>query len=209
MECCRTSDNARATVPTLVNGFVTPPEAPGLGVEVREEAFRNGDAAVERSPRCKKYGQWEALEKRGDLSAPTCASCHGNHGATPPQVSSIANVCGTCHVLFEELYKKSPHEPVFAAMGAGGCVACHGNHGIEDAIDSDARGDGVGVFAVSRRAIQRRCAGSRDGALDRRPSARSARFDDTSGQSQHERVFRSAVCGRKTRACASASFLPR
>lgn len=26
---------------------------------------------------------WEALSKRGDLSAPNCASCHGNHGATP------------------------------------------------------------------------------------------------------------------------------
>jgi predicted CXXCH cytochrome family protein len=74
---------------------------------------------------------WEAVSKRGDLSAPTCASCHGNHGATPPQVSSIANVCGSCHVLFEELYNKSPHQPVFAGMGAGGCTVCHSNHGIK------------------------------------------------------------------------------
>jgi predicted CXXCH cytochrome family protein len=73
---------------------------------------------------------WNALVK-GDLSAPTCASCHGNHGAKPPQVSSIANVCGTCHVLFAELYEKSPHQPVFAAMNAGGCVVCHSNHGIK------------------------------------------------------------------------------
>lgn len=27
---------------------------------------------------------WAAL-KNGDLSAPTCASCHGNHGAKPPE----------------------------------------------------------------------------------------------------------------------------
>jgi len=73
---------------------------------------------------------WEALSKRGDLSAPNCASCHGNHGATPPQVASAAEVCGTCHVLFEEMYNKSPHQPAFAAMGAGGCTICHGNHGI-------------------------------------------------------------------------------
>lgn len=73
---------------------------------------------------------WDALSKRGDLSAPNCASCHGNHGATPPQVSSVANVCGTCHVLFENLYNKSPHQPVFSAMGGGGCVVCHSNHGI-------------------------------------------------------------------------------
>ena len=73
---------------------------------------------------------WEALSKRGDLSAPTCATCHGNHGASPPQVSSVAAVCGTCHVLMENLYKKSPHGPAFAAMGLGGCVVCHGNHRI-------------------------------------------------------------------------------
>ena len=74
---------------------------------------------------------WDAVSKRGDLSAPTCASCHGNHGATPPQVNSIANVCGSCHVLFEELYNKSPHQPVFASMSAGGCTVCHSNHGIK------------------------------------------------------------------------------
>jgi predicted CXXCH cytochrome family protein len=73
---------------------------------------------------------WAALEKRGDLSAPTCATCHGNHGATPPQVSSVAAICGTCHVLFENLYNQSPHQPVFSAMGAGGCTVCHSNHGV-------------------------------------------------------------------------------
>ena len=74
---------------------------------------------------------WEAMTKRGDLSAPSCASCHGNHGAKPPQVESISEVCGTCHVLFAELYNKSVHQPVFSgAGGGGGCVVCHSNHGI-------------------------------------------------------------------------------
>lgn len=27
----------------------------------------------------------EAMTVRGDLSAPTCTSCHGNHGAAPPE----------------------------------------------------------------------------------------------------------------------------
>ena len=36
-----------SNVPTPVNGYVTPPDAPGLGIEVREEAFQNGDATVE------------------------------------------------------------------------------------------------------------------------------------------------------------------
>jgi hypothetical protein len=30
-----------------VDGYVTAPEAPGLGLEVKEEPFRNGDAVVE------------------------------------------------------------------------------------------------------------------------------------------------------------------
>jgi predicted CXXCH cytochrome family protein len=74
---------------------------------------------------------WNALKIRGDLSAPNCASCHGNHGAKPPQVESVAAVCGNCHVLFAQLYQKSVHEPIFsAASGGGGCIVCHSNHGI-------------------------------------------------------------------------------
>ena len=75
---------------------------------------------------------WNALKARGDLSAPNCASCHGNHGATPPQVSSVAAVCGSCHVLNEQLYDKSAHKAVFeGGSGGGGCVVCHGNHAIQ------------------------------------------------------------------------------
>jgi hypothetical protein len=73
---------------------------------------------------------WAAVEKRGDLSAPTCASCHGNHGAKPPNVESVAAVCGSCHVLFDRLYEKSVHKPVLAGPAGGGCVVCHGNHAI-------------------------------------------------------------------------------
>lgn len=85
---------------------------------------------------------WAALAKRGDLSAPSCASCHGNHGATPPQVNSVAAVCGTCHVLLEQLYNKSPHKPVFTAMGAAGCEVCHGKHKIEPPSVKMLSGDG-------------------------------------------------------------------
>ena len=34
-------------VPVPVNGYVTAPEKPGLGVEIKEELFKNGDAIVE------------------------------------------------------------------------------------------------------------------------------------------------------------------
>ena len=74
---------------------------------------------------------WNALKIRGDLSAPNCASCHGNHGAKPPQVESVASVCGSCHVLFGQLYEKSVHQPIFSsASGGGGCIVCHSNHAI-------------------------------------------------------------------------------
>ncbi len=78
----------------------------------------------------RKSVHWEALSKRGDRSAPSCASCHGNHGALPPQVETVAAMCGTCHALFEDLYNKSPHRPAFAEMGLGGCVVCHSNHAV-------------------------------------------------------------------------------
>jgi hypothetical protein len=66
----------------------------------------------------------------GDTSAPTCNTCHGNHGAAPPGVSSVENVCGTCHVVNQQLFEKSPHQAAFTKMGLPGCVQCHSNHEI-------------------------------------------------------------------------------
>ncbi|MBI4537723.1 MAG: cytochrome c3 family protein [candidate division NC10 bacterium] len=80
-----------------------------------------------------KYKQsvhYEALTKKGDLSAPTCNVCHGNHGATPPGVGSVANVCGTCHSVPAEFFAKSPHQQAFASMGLAPCVTCHSNHDV-------------------------------------------------------------------------------
>jgi len=68
---------------------------------------------------------WEALAKRGDLSAPSCATCHGSHGAAPPGIASVERVCGTCHVVFQNLFDQSPHRPAFEAMGFAACVVCH------------------------------------------------------------------------------------
>jgi predicted CXXCH cytochrome family protein len=73
---------------------------------------------------------YEALTQKGDLSAPTCNVCHGNHGAVPPGVESVANVCGTCHGVTAELFNQSPHKAAFAALGLTPCVACHGNHAV-------------------------------------------------------------------------------
>lgn len=72
----------------------------------------------------------EAMTLRGDLSAPTCTTCHGNHGAAPPGVGSVENVCSTCHVFQAQLFDTSPHKAAFASAGLPGCVSCHSNHKI-------------------------------------------------------------------------------
>jgi predicted CXXCH cytochrome family protein len=83
--------------------------------------------------------QWEdykesvhahALLEKKDLSAPVCNDCHGNHGATPPEVASIAYVCRQCHPSAGELFTQSPHKAVFDELEISECEACHGNHKI-------------------------------------------------------------------------------
>ena len=84
----------------------------------------------------KKSVHWKMITAKGDLSAPTCNDCHGNHGAAPPGVSSVVNVCGQCHVVNAELLGKSPHGKIFVQMGIPGCASCHSNHAIQETSDA-------------------------------------------------------------------------
>ncbi|HSJ16010.1 MAG TPA: cytochrome c3 family protein [Longimicrobiales bacterium] len=79
------------------------------------------------------------LLEHGDLSAPTCNDCHGNHGAAPPGVESVRNVCGQCHATIAEFFDDSGHEQPFAEGGLPGCATCHGKHDISEP-DDDALG---------------------------------------------------------------------
>ena len=72
----------------------------------------------------------KALYEKQDLSAPTCNDCHGNHGATPPGITSVANVCGQCHARQAELFQTSPHKAAFDQKQLGECITCHSNHAI-------------------------------------------------------------------------------
>ncbi len=76
-----------------------------------------------------------ALLKNGDLSAATCNDCHGNHGAVPPEASSVANACGTCHVKVAELFANTQMKHRFEQLDLPGCVTCHGNHAIHQPSD--------------------------------------------------------------------------
>jgi hypothetical protein len=70
--------------------------------------------------------------EREDLSSPTCNDCHGNHGASPPGLESVAFVCGQCHGREAELFRASAkregfveHNEYVADAGEDGCAACH------------------------------------------------------------------------------------
>lgn len=84
-----------------------------------------------------QYARWRrsvhaaALFDKDDLTAPTCNDCHGNHGAAPPGLESVAFVCGQCHGRESELFRASAKRVGFQEhndllAGAGGqCSACH------------------------------------------------------------------------------------
>jgi predicted CXXCH cytochrome family protein len=78
----------------------------------------------------------KALLERGDLGAPACNSCHGNHGATPPDITSVANVCGTCHSQQAELFRNSKKKANFDQNGIAECVFCHSQHDIKPPTDA-------------------------------------------------------------------------
>jgi hypothetical protein len=60
--------------------------------------------------------------------APTCATCHGAHGATAPQAGSIRMICGHCHARTREYFKAGPHRQAADEGKISECVSCHGDH---------------------------------------------------------------------------------
>ena len=91
-----------------------------------------------------KSVHYAALTKGNDLSAPTCNDCHGNHGATPPGVGAVANVCGTCHAVFAAKFQTSVHAQIFDK----GCVECHSNHAVLKPSDDMLGSTGHAVCAT-------------------------------------------------------------
>jgi hypothetical protein len=79
---------------------------------------------------------YQDMVVRGDLSAPTCTTCHGDHGAVPPGVDKVQNVCANCHVFQAQMYDKSSHFKAFQEKGLPGCVVCHSNHAIHQPSDA-------------------------------------------------------------------------
>jgi predicted CXXCH cytochrome family protein len=68
------------------------------------------------------------LPGKNPAIAPNCATCHGIHGAAPPGVREVANVCGGCHGAVSGYFRESPHFTAIREVGEPKCVTCHGNH---------------------------------------------------------------------------------
>ncbi|MCL5961037.1 MAG: cytochrome c3 family protein, partial [Chloroflexi bacterium] len=72
----------------------------------------------------------QTLLEKQDQRAPSCANCHGSHGATPPGVKEVANVCAQCHSATYDLFANGGHE-LGALGGEPKCISCHGQHDIK------------------------------------------------------------------------------
>ncbi|MDP2303985.1 MAG: cytochrome c3 family protein [Ignavibacteria bacterium] len=100
-----------------------------------KEYMKESNIPTDQFEKYKKSVHGVALFEKKDISAPVCNSCHGNHAATPPGISSISKICGTCHALNAELFGNSPHKKVFDENNYPECETCHGNHLILVARD--------------------------------------------------------------------------
>jgi len=75
----------------------------------------------------------QALQADHKSTAPTCADCHGSHGAVPPKTSEIQVVCGRCHKVAAQQVAASPHAQAAKDGQMKPCLGCHGDHAIVDA----------------------------------------------------------------------------
>jgi predicted CXXCH cytochrome family protein len=144
--------NREAAVCTSCHGAhgihsVSDASSPVYAARVVETCARCHAREGERDPVSdyRRSVHWEAVSERENLSAPTCDDCHGSHGATPPGVDFVSNVCGQCHPRNMDLYRASPHDAAFGPAGIGACEGCHGNHAIARPSDAWVALDGPGV----------------------------------------------------------------
>ena len=77
-----------------------------------------------------------ALLQRGELGAPACNDCHGNHSAIPPGVASVSRSCSACHSANASLFDGSKHKQAFDQHHWAECSKCHGNHAIAKTDDA-------------------------------------------------------------------------
>ncbi|MDH4219695.1 MAG: cytochrome c3 family protein [Candidatus Aminicenantes bacterium] len=112
-----------------------------------KEYMKDYSISVYQAEDYKQSVHAHALLEKKDLSAPVCNDCHGNHGAAPPEVTSIGYVCRQCHPSASELFSESPHKEAFDELEISECEACHGNHKILPPSD-EMLGTGEGAVCI-------------------------------------------------------------
>jgi hypothetical protein len=85
---------------------------------------------VDQHARWKRSVHAKAMFEKGDITAPTCNDCHGNHGAAPPGIASVGYICGNCHGREAGLFRDSIKAAAFEnhndmMQDASGCGDCH------------------------------------------------------------------------------------
>jgi hypothetical protein len=118
---------------------VSSPESPAYAANVPKTCARCHADSTRMAPYKIPTDQYDnyrlsvhatALLEQGDMAAPACNDCHGNHGAAPPEVKSVAHICGHCHGREAVLFGGSSHKGIFETRKAPDCIVCHGNHRI-------------------------------------------------------------------------------
>lgn len=71
------------------------------------------------------------LHDKGNMGAPTCVSCHGVHGAAPPEIGDINKVCGRCHTAERRWFLAGPHKDAMKSKDLGECSSCHNAHDVQ------------------------------------------------------------------------------
>jgi hypothetical protein len=111
----------------------------------------------------------KALLEGGDPSAPSCARCHGVHGATPPGFGDVDKVCGQCHATARDFFVGTIHEEAMDAAGLPECASCHGSHAITPAgselareVCTECHGDDSGPAELGQKLLALQTAASHE-----------------------------------------------
>lgn len=122
---CRTCHGSHAVFPSSDSRSNTSPrKIPALCSRCHPEPFEAYGRSIHGT----------AFLERKNASAPTCFTCHREHGipgtASEPWKLALIEECGACHAEQMETYRKTYHGRVtrLGYTAAATCSDCHGSH---------------------------------------------------------------------------------
>lgn len=122
IDCHGTHDVLASTNPASKTHPLNVPATCGY-CHADAERMQPFDVAIEIVDEYRRSVHGDLLLGQGDTGAPTCATCHGNHSASPPGFASVSSVCGQCHQHASVNFATSIHAQQNEHKA---CVQCHG-----------------------------------------------------------------------------------